>query len=163
MADEPLLSAADQAARFDPGEDAAPLLRSLLAAFSGLVGALFIDRLVPNGPTWFRLAQPFVGDGLWSILAWLGSLALVAALVYTYGQVRRFLLQLAPPVAGVVWVLVLWLAVGPAFLVRATWIAPNPSAFMATMVAACLVTLETTTGLVWLGLAIGWLCRRRQN
>ncbi len=150
---------ADLVARWDPGEDVGPLLRSVAASLVGLGGALALDSLVSNGPSWARLGSALVGTGLTGGVVTVSALALATALVFTYGQVRRFLV-LPPLAVGVTWTLGLWIAAGPLLLARAHWLAPDPTAVMATLWAACLLVGETTAGVLWFGLVLGWLCRR---
>ncbi len=151
------LTEADRAARWARGEDVRPLVRSLSAGVVGLGGALAIDWLVPNGSSWAKLGGSLTGTGTTGGLVSVAALAVAVALLYTYGQVRRFL-ALPRPAGGVVFTLALWLVLGPLLLVRATWVAPEPAAARATLAAAWLLVTETTAGVLWLGCLIGWFC-----
>jgi len=171
-------------ARYAPGEDVGPLLRAIAGGLAGGAMALVLDRAIPAPAlatldTGLRLAAPLPGGWLWPALladAALGqprqtaagaaialTAATLAALVYAYGQFRRFVP--GPPGArGIAWALCVGLAAVPALVPRAAgWLAVGvggiaTGATGATSPAGWLVATASVWLKIGLGLvAYGWV------
>lgn len=159
----------DLSARYAPGEDVRPLLRMVAGGLLGSLLALGLDRLVPT---------PVPGGMIWPILAagasagapdrtGLGSAIVVlggvlAAALYVYGQVRRFLPG-PSALRGALYGLALSLLALPVLAVRAAgWLglvaSPSDSQLV---LRAALVLAEMLLSLLVYGLMVGLLNPRR--
>ena len=153
--------------RYSPGEDARPLLGALAGGIVGAVLALAVDRIIPSPapgqliwPALMTAALPLGGTVAGAAL--LVAAAVLAALVFVYGEFRRFVP--GPPwAAGVAWGVVAVAVVGSALLPRAAPWLSGPEGADATHVvaAASLVVLEVTIGLLLYGICVGVLNPRR--
>jgi hypothetical protein len=153
--------------RYSPGEDARPLLGALAGGIVGAVLALAIDRIIPSPvpgqliwPALMTAALPLGGTVAGAVL--LVAAAALAALVFVYGQFRRFVP--GPPwAAGVVWGVVAAAVVGSTLVPRAApWLSAQDGVDAGTtVVAASLVVLEVTIGSLLYGICVGVLNPRR--
>ena len=156
------------APRHAPGEDARPLVASLVGGVVGVVVMLFIDRIVPSPAPNQMLWPALLGStlplastaGAVSVMAAAGALA---ALVFTYGQFRRFVPG-EPWHVGLAWGSVCLAIVGPMLLPRsAPWLQASAGGDAnAAVVAAALIVLEATAGLLAYGVCVGVANPRRQ-
>jgi hypothetical protein len=153
----------DLAPRYAAGEDIMPLVRAGIGGLAGAGAALALDWLV-HPPGLPRLVWP----ALWASAAGAGPaattvgvaialvLAVLAALVFVYGQFRRFVPG-RPAVAGMAWAALLYLFTVPALVPWAVvWLtaAGAPEADLALRAAAGLV-LETAVTLALYGAVVG--------
>jgi hypothetical protein len=151
------------APRYAPGEDVAPLVRALGGGLAGGLAALAADLVLPNpapgGLVWPALwADAVVGDpdALGVGLAATLGVAMLAALVFAYGQFRRFVPWRAG-LRGLVWGLAMGLPVGTLLLPRAVaWLPVEPVAAAA---AAGLTVVDLALGLTLYGVVVGQLNR----
>jgi hypothetical protein len=163
-------AAPDLAERYAPGEDVSPLLRSVGAGLAGALLALGIDWLIPTpplgAPVWpVVVSAAAIGDpsNLVAGVVILLLLAVVAAIIFTYGQFRRFVPG-PPLVVGVVWASALWLVAGPLLLPRAAgWLsmAAGPTSPLTVIGRTALIALELTAGMAAYGVVLGALNPRR--
>lgn len=171
----------DLDARYAPGEDIRPLVRSIGGGLLGGALALGVDRLIatralaivdpgrefivplPQGMVWPAVwADAVLGDplqiGAGAAIALI--VATLAAFAYVYGQFRRFV-PATPALRGLAWGAVLWLLAAPALLPRtAVWLGTGAAPSTTTsawVIAAAAVLLKTGLGLALYGLVVGWL------
>ena len=164
-----MTSSPDLSARYARGEDVRPLLRMVAGGLLGSLLALGLDWVVPTpvpgGLIWPVLAAgPSAGapDRLVIGGAIVVLVGVLAAALYVYGQVRRFLPG-PSALKGTLYGLALWLLVMPALVARLVgWLglAASPSDSRLVLRAALLLT-EMLLGLLVYGLAVGLLNPRR--
>jgi hypothetical protein len=147
--------------RYAAGEDPRPLVRALGGGLLGALALLLLDRLVvvPGLGQWSwptMLAGRVLGDAslVAAGVALLALLSCSVALLFAYGQMRRFL-------PGPAWWrgacvgLIVWLMAGPALLpLYVPWLSLAASPATAFTQAALLVA-ETAAGAVLCGAVIG--------
>jgi hypothetical protein len=156
-------SPVDLAPRYAPGEDAGPLLRALVGGLVGASAALALDWLLPvTGlprlvwpALWSEAVGGTFGDTGLGVAAVL-TLGVLAALVYAYGQFRRFV-PAVPALAGVAWGVLLWLLAAPLLLPGAAgWLAsagaPEPGLALTAGVG---LVAETLVGMAVYGAIVG--------
>lgn len=169
------------AERYRPGEDLRPLLGGLVGGLLGALALLLLDRVWPTAPlatfdpgpeTWVSLPPGGLWPALWAdaILgdavpgpagtALLLVAATLAAWVFVYGQVRRFLP--GPTILrGACWGLALWLLVCPFLVPRAApWLAGAGAAgapAVPLLPAAIGIWAETLVGLLVYGIVVSLL------
>lgn len=147
--------------RHDRGEDIGPLLGAVGGGLAGGVLALVVDRLVPTPGAatlvWPMLFAAALGDpaqtaaGLALGLASAG----VAAVVFVYGQFRRFVPG-PPVVRGIAWGLGMWLVASATLLPRAAyWLGHRAPG--APLWSAIGLVVETAAGMAVYGAVVGVL------
>lgn len=139
------MTAPELAPRYAPGEDVVPLVRAVGGGGLGALAALLVDRIWPSlaGRIWLwpaLAASVAVGDpgasaiGVWLVL----GAAVLASVVFAYGQFRRFVPG-RPVAAGLAWGGLVWLVAAPVLLPRAAAWLGAPSGAAAPAPAASLV------------------------
>jgi hypothetical protein len=154
---------ASEGLRYSRGEDVRPLLGALVGGVLGASLSLVIDRLVPSPapsdmmlPALVSSLLPFAGEGLSVGVLLVMVLAVLSALVFVYGQFRRFVP--GPPwAAGVAWGVLMAVAAASALAPLA---APSIGGGEVVSLAAALVgglsvLFEIVIGAVAFGFVVG--------
>jgi len=154
--------------RYNPGEDAGPLVRGLLGGLAGAMAALALDAAIP-GPlvtpggsghtalTWAVLAAEAAGAGASrpgigaAIVIGIGGLA---GLGFAYGRFRRHVPGPAW-LRGAAWGVFLALIAAPALLPRGVALMPGDAA--GSLIAAGVAIGEIVGGLALYGAVVGWV------